>query len=100
MSPYQQALLAYIWVWALSHLCGFFLGFVVLETPYGTSTIRAKLVRSLRTAGAMFSAAVIFVLCYGEPHPWEAQCAAIATLVGVHTLLLYVAGDFRGSTLD
>ncbi len=100
MSPYQDALLGYFWIWALCHLLGLFVGFIVLETPYGTSTLRQKLVRSLRAAGALYALLGLASFTWGNQNPWDTHLAAMGTLIAVHILTLYIAGDFRGSTLD
>lgn len=100
MSPYQDALLWYFWIWAMSHLFGFFLGFIALETPYGTSTLRQKLVRSLRVAGFLYAMVGLGSLVWGHHGPWQTHLEAMGTLIVVHILTLYLAGDFRGSSLD
>lgn len=100
MSPYQDALFGYFLISAMSHLSGFFLGFIVLETPYGTSTLRQKLIRSLRVAGALYAVVGLGSLAWGHNDPLHVHLAAMGTLILVHILTLYLVGDFRGSSLD
>lgn len=100
MSPYQHALRVQFWIWAMSHLFGFFLGFMGLEPPHETSTLRQKLVRSLRIACFLYAIVGLGSLVWGHQGPWQAHLAAMGTLILVHILTLYLVGDFRGSSLD
>ncbi len=100
MSPYQDALLGHFWIWALCHLFGLFLGFIVFETSYGTNTLQRKLVWSLRIAGALYITAGLGAFMLGNHDPWDAHVIAMSTLIVVHLVILYIAGDVRISPLN
>lgn len=57
LTSLMDALVHYLWPWIMAQILGLLLGFVFLETPYGASSIREQLHRSLQIAAAIFAAA-------------------------------------------
>ncbi len=100
MSTFPEALLGYFWIWALCHLIGGLTGFIIFETPYGASTLREKLVRSLRASSLLFTVIGTVVCALYDHHDRLTSLTAIGVLLLLETLLLVLAGDTRGSTLD
>lgn len=88
-----DALVRYLWPWIMAQILGLLLGFVFLETPYGTSSIREQLHRSLRIAAALFAAASVGFWLFAEERGTRLPAfIAIIAFAALQSVLLWTIG--------